>query len=105
MTSTHPLIPRILEGRLAFVTGAGQGNGREIALGLSRAGVKGVAKAIRLPSSPTMPWPNVPSGGRRGTISIQLSIRLGIGTRTTFQSEFISQPALRCFRRVPATNR
>jgi NAD(P)-dependent dehydrogenase (short-subunit alcohol dehydrogenase family) len=40
MTSTNPIIPRILEGRLAFVTGAGQGNGREIALGLSHAGAR-----------------------------------------------------------------
>ena len=40
MTSTNPIIPRILEGRLAFVTGAGQGNGRDIALGLSHAGAR-----------------------------------------------------------------
>ncbi len=33
-------IPRLLEGRLAFVTGAGQGNGREIGLGLHRAGAR-----------------------------------------------------------------
>jgi NAD(P)-dependent dehydrogenase (short-subunit alcohol dehydrogenase family) len=33
-------IPRLLVGRLAFVTGAGQGNGREIALGLHRAGAR-----------------------------------------------------------------
>ena len=32
--------PRLLEGRLALVTGAGQGNGREIALGLHRAGAR-----------------------------------------------------------------
>ena len=33
-------IPRLLEGRLAFVTGAGQGNGRDIAIGLSQAGAR-----------------------------------------------------------------
>lgn len=38
--------PRLLEGRLAFVTGAGQGNGREIALGLHRAGARVVASDI-----------------------------------------------------------
>ncbi|MGO4395506.1 SDR family NAD(P)-dependent oxidoreductase [Variovorax sp. M-6] len=36
-------IPHILEGRLAFVTGAGQGNGREIALGLAQAGARVIA--------------------------------------------------------------
>lgn len=30
----------LLQGRLAFVTGAGQGNGREIAVGLHRAGAR-----------------------------------------------------------------
>jgi len=37
MTNTTS-IPRLLENRLAFITGAGQGNGREIAIGLHKAG-------------------------------------------------------------------
>jgi NAD(P)-dependent dehydrogenase (short-subunit alcohol dehydrogenase family) len=40
MTNSKHSIPRILEGRLAFVTGAGQGNGREMALGLAQAGAR-----------------------------------------------------------------
>lgn len=32
--------PRLLEGRLALITGAGQGNGRTLALGLSQAGAQ-----------------------------------------------------------------
>ncbi len=32
--------PRLLEGRLALITGAGQGNGRTLALGLSQAGAR-----------------------------------------------------------------
>jgi NAD(P)-dependent dehydrogenase (short-subunit alcohol dehydrogenase family) len=32
--------PRLLEGRLAFITGAGQGNGRALALGLAQAGAR-----------------------------------------------------------------
>lgn len=40
MAATAITIPRLLEGRLAFVTGAGQGNGREIGLGLHRAGAR-----------------------------------------------------------------
>ena len=40
MTTTSYAIPLLLDGRLAFVTGAGQGNGREIGLGLHRAGAR-----------------------------------------------------------------
>jgi NAD(P)-dependent dehydrogenase (short-subunit alcohol dehydrogenase family) len=43
---TTASIPRLLEGRLAFVTGAGQGNGREIALGLHRAGARVVVTDV-----------------------------------------------------------
>jgi len=43
MISTSFTIPRLLEGRLAFVTGAGQGNGREIARGLAQAGARVIA--------------------------------------------------------------
>ena len=46
MTTTVSLIPRLLEGRLALVTGAGQGNGREIGLGLHRAGARVVVTDI-----------------------------------------------------------
>lgn len=36
----------LLQGRLAFITGAGQGNGRALALGLARAGARVVATDI-----------------------------------------------------------
>ena len=32
--------PRLLTGRLALITGAGQGNGRTLALGLAQAGAR-----------------------------------------------------------------
>jgi NAD(P)-dependent dehydrogenase (short-subunit alcohol dehydrogenase family) len=38
--------PRLLEGRLAFITGAGQGNGRTLALGLAQAGARVVATDV-----------------------------------------------------------
>ena len=40
MTYPQKLAPRLLEGRLALVTGAGQGNGRALALGLAQAGAR-----------------------------------------------------------------
>ena len=46
MSIATPSIPRLLEGRLAFITGAGQGNGRELALGLHRAGARVVATDV-----------------------------------------------------------
>jgi NAD(P)-dependent dehydrogenase (short-subunit alcohol dehydrogenase family) len=43
MTFPSSVVPRLLEGRLALITGAGQGNGRAIALGLAQAGARLVA--------------------------------------------------------------
>ncbi len=42
----HNLTPGLLNGRLALVTGAGQGNGREIAIGLHRAGARVIATDV-----------------------------------------------------------
>ena len=50
MTTANPIIPRVLDGRLALVTGAGQGNGRHIALGLSRAGARVIVTDINEPT-------------------------------------------------------
>jgi len=50
MTTANPIIPRLLDGRLALVTGAGQGNGRHIALGLSQAGARVIVTDINEPS-------------------------------------------------------
>lgn len=46
MSLTSGMAPKILEGRLALVTGAGQGNGRAIAIGLARAGARVVITDI-----------------------------------------------------------
>lgn len=42
------IAPRLLHGRLALVTGAGQGNGRAIALGLAQAGARVIATDINV---------------------------------------------------------
>jgi len=46
MTDPNRIIPRVLEGRLAFVTGAAQGIGRAIAVGLSQAGARVIATDV-----------------------------------------------------------
>ncbi|WP_028999968.1 SDR family NAD(P)-dependent oxidoreductase [Azohydromonas australica] len=43
MSQFDQIVPRILVDRLAFITGAGQGNGREIAIGLAQAGARVIA--------------------------------------------------------------
>lgn len=40
MQFPETVAPRLLQGRLALLTGAGQGNGRALALGLSQAGAR-----------------------------------------------------------------
>jgi NAD(P)-dependent dehydrogenase (short-subunit alcohol dehydrogenase family) len=40
MTLSSTVAPRLLTGRLALITGAGQGNGRALALGLAQAGAR-----------------------------------------------------------------
>jgi NAD(P)-dependent dehydrogenase (short-subunit alcohol dehydrogenase family) len=46
MTLPESAAPRLLQGRLALITGAGQGNGRALALGLAQAGARVIATDI-----------------------------------------------------------
>ena len=48
MNFPDTLAPRLLEGRLALITGAGQGNGRTIALGLAQAGARVIVTDLNL---------------------------------------------------------
>ena len=43
MTFSNSIAPHLLEGRLALITGAGQGNGRTLALGVAQAGARVIA--------------------------------------------------------------
>ena len=46
MEINRTVMPRLLERRLALITGAGQGNGRAFALGLAQAGARVIATDI-----------------------------------------------------------
>jgi NAD(P)-dependent dehydrogenase (short-subunit alcohol dehydrogenase family) len=46
MTFENSLAPRLLQSRLALITGAGQGNGRAFALGLAQAGARVIATDV-----------------------------------------------------------
>jgi len=46
MAVSSSVVPRLLEDRLALITGAGQGNGRALALGLAQAGARVIATDI-----------------------------------------------------------
>ena len=55
----------LLQGKLALVTGAGQGNGRALALGLAAAGARVMAADLRADSAtPSSPRADRPGAWR-----------------------------------------
>jgi NAD(P)-dependent dehydrogenase (short-subunit alcohol dehydrogenase family) len=58
------MAPRVLQGRLALVTGAGQGNGRSIALGLAQAGARVVVTDVNALTSAQTAADIVAAGGQ-----------------------------------------
>ena len=50
MTLSDNIAPRLLRGRLAFITGVGQGNGRTLALGLAHAGARVIVTDMNVTS-------------------------------------------------------
>jgi NAD(P)-dependent dehydrogenase (short-subunit alcohol dehydrogenase family) len=74
---TEKMAPKILQGRLALVTGAGQGNGRAIALGLAKSGAKVVVTDLN---------PNT-------ALSVALEIRQAGGEAWSFELDVTSAEA------------
>jgi NAD(P)-dependent dehydrogenase (short-subunit alcohol dehydrogenase family) len=58
------MAPRVLQGRLALVTGSGQGNGRAIAVGLARAGARVVATDVNAATAAQTAADIVAAGGQ-----------------------------------------
>src|ERR1019366_9302212 len=65
---------RILEGGLAFVTGAGRGNGRAIALGLAQAGAAVVVTDIDLPAAEETARSIVETGASAWAFQLDVSV-------------------------------
>ncbi len=67
------LAPALLEGRLALVTGAGQGNGRAIAKGLAQAGARVVVTDINAEAAARVAGEILESGGRASHYRLDVS--------------------------------
>lgn len=64
MQITDQIAPQVLKGRLALVTGAGQGNGRAIALGLAKAGASVIVTDMNPATAPQVAEEIQRSGGQ-----------------------------------------
>lgn len=66
---------RVLEGRLALVTGAGQGNGRAIAIGLARAGARVIATDLKAETAASTAQKIIEAGGVAWSYQLDVSER------------------------------
>lgn len=73
MEITNQMAPRILDGRLALVTGAGQGNGRAIAMGLARAGARVIVTDINAETVATTAADICATGGHAWAYPLDIS--------------------------------
>lgn len=64
MLITSQIAPHVLGGKLALVTGAGQGNGRAIAKGLAKAGAKVVVTDIHMENAKSVAKEISDAGGQ-----------------------------------------
>jgi NAD(P)-dependent dehydrogenase (short-subunit alcohol dehydrogenase family) len=58
------MAPKVLQGKLALVTGAGQGNGRAIAMGLAQAGARVIVTDLIEPNALAVAQEIIAAGGQ-----------------------------------------
>ncbi len=73
MDITASIAPRILAGRLALVTGGGQGNGRAIARGLARAGAAVVVTDLNAQTAADVAREIEAEGGRAWSYALDVA--------------------------------
>jgi NAD(P)-dependent dehydrogenase (short-subunit alcohol dehydrogenase family) len=73
MTETSIVFPGLLHGSLILVTGAGQGNGRAIALGVARSGARVIATDIRLETAESTAHEIRSSGGEANAFELDVT--------------------------------
>lgn len=75
MEITELMAPQILSGRLALVTGAGQGNGKAIAKGLAKAGAKVIVTDLNEANAKAAAAEITETGGKACAYSLDVTSR------------------------------
>lgn len=73
MELTANMAPQVLAGKVALVTGAGQGNGRAIAIGLAKAGAKVIVTDLVEKNAQAVAQEIVEAGGQAATYGLNVT--------------------------------
>ncbi len=73
MEITTNMAPQVLTGKIALVTGAGQGNGRAIALGLAKAGAKLIVTDLVEKNAQTVAQEIIDAGGQAAAYGLNVT--------------------------------
>jgi NAD(P)-dependent dehydrogenase (short-subunit alcohol dehydrogenase family) len=73
MKLTATMAPQVLTGKVALVTGAGQGNGKAIAIGLAMAGAKVIVTDLIKKNAQAVAQEIVESGGQAATYGLNVT--------------------------------
>jgi NAD(P)-dependent dehydrogenase (short-subunit alcohol dehydrogenase family) len=73
MELTVNMAPQVLAGKIALVTGAGQGNGKAIAIGLAKAGAKVIVTDLVEKNAQAVAQEIVEAGGQAATYGLNVT--------------------------------